>query len=283
VEFVEAAPDVTTQEAEQVADQANALVAVPVTLSDGEDTHKASAARKASWVSIPATDGDLGTPTIQAAKVQAWATTLAEEAKVETREGVRNVTQSGAVKSVVKKARDGKEVSNADAVAKAAAAALASGKSFDGTFEYRTIKATWKERTIADGAERLAYPAAPGEKWIDVNLGRHTMTAYVGAKVAYGPIKMVDGQDEKPTVRGTFKVYYKNPMMTMRGNNADGTRYETPNVPWSTFFHEGFALHGAPWRSSFGYSASHGCINLPVGVAKWVYDFAPIGTPVVSH
>ena len=71
--------------------------------------------------------------------------------------------------------------------------------------------------------------------------------------------------------------------MTMRGNNADGTRYETPNVPWSTFFHEGFALHGAPWRSSFGYSASHGCVNLPVGVAKWVYDFAPIGTPVVSH
>lgn len=95
---------------------------------------------------------------------------------------MRNVSQSGDVKSVVKKARDGKEVSNADAVAKAAAAALASGKSFDGTFEYRTIKATWKERTIADGAENLAYPAAPGEKWIDVNLDRHTMTACVGAK-----------------------------------------------------------------------------------------------------
>lgn len=283
VEFVEAVPEVTTQEAEQVADRANALVAKPVTLSDGEDTHKASAARKASWVSIPTTDGALGAPTIQAAKVQAWAVKLAKEAKVDTRDGVRNVTESGSVKTVVKEARDGKEVSNADAVAKAAAAALASGKSFEGAFEYRTIKATWKERTIADGAERLVYPAAPGEKWIDVDLDRHTMTAYVGAKVVYGPISMVDGQDEKPTVRGTFKVYYKNPMMTMRGNNADGTRYETPNVPWSTFFHRGFALHGAPWRSSFGYSASHGCINLPVGVAKWVYDFAPIGTPVVSH
>jgi lipoprotein-anchoring transpeptidase ErfK/SrfK len=283
VEFVEAVPDVTTEEAKGVADEANALVAVPVELSDGEDTHKASAARKASWVAITATDGGLGTPTIQAAKIQAWATKLAKEAKVETREGLRNVSQSGDVKSVVKKARDGKEVSNADAVAKAAAAALASGKGYEGAFEYKTVKATWKERTIADGAENLAYPAAPGEKWIDVNLDRHTMTAYVGAKKVYGPIKMVDGQDEKPTVRGTFKVYYKRELMTMRGNNADGTRYETPDVPWSTFFHEGFALHGAPWRSSFGYSASHGCINLPVGVAKWVYDFAPIGTPVVSH
>ena len=35
--------------------------------------------------------------------------------------------------------------------------------------------------------------------------------------------------------------------------------------------------------SSFGYSASHGCVNLPVPVAKWVYDFAPIGTPVVTR
>ena len=202
---------------------------------------------------------------------------------VEPRAGLRNVTQSGDVKTVVTKARDGKEVSNADALATAAVAALSGGKAYEGTFDYKTTKATWKERTIADGAERLAYPAAPGEKWIDVNLSRHTMTAYVGAKAVYGPISMVDGQDEKPTVRGTFKVYYKRELMTMRGNNADGTRYETPNVPWSTFFHEGFALHGAPWRSSFGYSASHGCVNLPVGVAKWVYDFAPIGTPVVSH
>ena len=54
-------------------------------------------------------------------------------------------------------------------------------------------------------------------------------------------------------------------------------------MPWTSFFHRGYALHGAPWRSSFGYSGSHGCVNLPVAVAKWVYDFAPIGTPVTTH
>ncbi|MDH4016665.1 MAG: L,D-transpeptidase, partial [Actinomycetota bacterium] len=85
------------------------------------------------------------------------------------------------------------------------------------------------------------------------------------------------------TVVGTFRVYHKNPLMTMRGFNDDGTRYETPNVPSSSFFHRGYALHGAPWRSSYGYSASHGCINLPVDVARWVYGFATVGTPVVSH
>ena len=57
------------------------------------------------------------------------------------------------------------------------------------------------------------------------------MTAYVGAKVVYGPIKMVNGSDHKPTVVGTFHVYYKRELQTMRGSNADGTKYETPDVP----------------------------------------------------
>ena len=76
---------------------------------------------------------------------------------------------------------------------------------------------------------------------------------------------------------------WKNPMMTMRGQNADGTSYETPDVPWSSFFNGGEALHGAYWRKTFGYAASHGCVNLPIPTAKWVYDWAPIGTPVVTH
>ena len=54
-------------------------------------------------------------------------------------------------------------------------------------------------------------------------------------------------------------------------------------MPWVTYFHRGYALHDTPWRSSFGYSGSHGCVNLPVSVAKQVYDFAPLGTPVVVH
>ena len=42
----------------------------------------------------------------------------------------------------------------------------------------KTTKAEWKERTIANGAEKLVYPAAEGEKWIDVNLSNATVTAY---------------------------------------------------------------------------------------------------------
>ena len=286
VQFVDAVPTVTTEAAEKVADQANALVKHTVKVSDGDDEHAASTRTRASWVTIPLTDGALGTPGLDAAKVKAWVDKVAKGVEKSPTAGVRNVNASGSVKQVVTDAKDGAVVANADQVATSAAAAVLAGKNYKGSFKQRKVPAKWTERPIASGAERLAYHAAAGEKWVDVNLSRHTMTAYVGSKVVYGPVKMVNGSDEKPTVVGTFKVYIKREIQTMRGTNADGSKYETPDVPYISYFHNGFALHGAPWRSSFGYAGargSHGCVNLPVSVARWVYDFAPIGTPVTTH
>lgn len=282
-EFVDNPPRVTTARAQSVADRANALVARQVTLSDGTSTHRASLARKAAWVTIPYTDGVPGLPSVRAAKVRAWVKSVAQHVKVEPRDGLRYVSSDGRVLRVVTQARAGRAVSNAEDVARAAVQALTMTKDYRGQLSYRKVAATWTDRTVAVGAEWLAYPAAPGQKWIDVNLGRHTITAYLGARVVKGPVPMVNGAPATPTAVGTFHVYAKNPLMTMRGFNTDGTRYAVPNVPWSSFFHAGYALHGAPWRSSFGYAASHGCVNLPVAVAKWVYGWAPIGTPVVSH
>ncbi len=283
VMFLETDPAVTTATAEKVAKRANAMISHKVVVSDGSQEHTPSKKVRASWVSVPTTDGVPGVPTLNAKKVSAWVASLAEDAKVEPHSGMRNVSSAGAVLNVVDEARDGRVVANAAGLSKAATKAMTSGKGYSGDFDYDAVAATWEQRIVAVGAEKLAYPAADGEHWVDVNLTNHTMTAYIGAKAVNGPVKMVDGQDEKPTAVGTFKVYLKKPLMTMRGNNADGTKYETPDVPWVSFFHRGFALHGAPWRSSFGYSASHGCVNLPVATAKWVYDFAPIGTPVTTH
>ncbi len=286
VKFVDSVPAVTTAEAQHVADQANALVARTVQVSDGDAEHTASKKAKASWVAIPLADGALGTPTLDTAKVQSWVRNIDKDVEKAPTAGVRNVNASGAVAQVVTAAKDGVTVTNADAVAAAAVAALQSGQDYEGSFEKRPRPATWTEHPVAAGAERLAYHASSGQKWVDVNLRAHTMTAYVGAKAVRGPVKMVNGSDKKPTVVGTFKVYLKLQKQTMRGSNADGTKYETPDVPWISYFHNGFALHGAPWRSTFGYAGargSHGCINLPVPTAKWIYGFATVGTPVVTH
>ena len=45
----------------------------------------------------------------------------------------------------------------------------------------------------------------------------------------------------------------------------------------------GYALHGAYWQNNFGTPVSHGCINLPVNNAQWLFDWTKIATPVIIH
>ena len=279
--MVDATPAVTAAQAQQVADAANAIVAHSVSVSDGTDTHAATAADKAAWVAVTTGAGTSGSATVDAAKVSAWVEQAAAATNVTVTDGVRVVDAEGSVMSVKQRPADGRTATNVDAVTAALVAALRSGTDYAGTFTYDTVAASWVEQRVSPGD--LVYAAADGEKWIDVNLTAHTLTAYEGSTVVRGPIAMVNGARATPTVIGTFHIYTKVRTQTMRGDNADGTRYETPNVPWISYFYSGYALHGAPWRSSFGYAGSHGCINLPVPVAQWIYTWAPVGTAVVTH
>ena len=95
---------------------------------------------------------------------------------------------------------------------------------------------------------------------------------------------MVNGMPGHETATGTYHVYLKTAVQDM--GCTPGWDYCTPDVPWNTFFTGSYALHGAYWRNSFGYAGaagSHGCVNMPVDEAKWIYDWSEIGTTVVSH
>ena len=78
-----------------------------------------------------------------------------------------------------------------------------------------------------------------------------------------------------PTVTGTFHIYVKYAAQLMVGPD-----YYLPNVPWISYFYEGYALHGTYWHHNWGHEMSHGCVNMPTDEAKWVYDWAPVGTTV---
>ena len=120
-----------------------------------------------------------------------------------------------------------------------------------------------------------------------MDLANKTVTAYVGDTPVWGPRAMVDGKEGNETPTGTYEIYlrYDRQDMTNAAYYPEGHEkyYYTPDVPWVQYFHRGFGFHGAPWRSSFGYSGSHGCINMPVSDAKWLYDWASIGTKTVVH
>lgn len=50
-------------------------------------------------------------------------------------------------------------------------------------------------------------------------------------------------------------------------------------MPYAAYFRGGIATHQSPDVPS--YPASHGCVRLPEGDAKRVYDFVDVGTPVL--
>lgn len=283
----EVEPTVTTQAAQQAADTANGLLALDVTLNSGVASYPADTATKAGWISVPTEDdGTLGTPTWDDAKVNAWVEKTAVATNEEAIPGVKNVNSRGDVVAVADAGTAGCTVNNIAVLQKAVVAALTEGQSYTGDFKYDNVEPTFTTREIADGAEDLVYQAADGEKWIDINLSNYTVTAYEGATIVRGPIPMVPGEPDTPTVTGTYHVYLKYASQTMEGLNKDGTKYKTPDVPWITYFTGSYGLHGAPWRTSFGWGGpggSHGCVNMPVDEAKWIYDWSEIGTTVVSH
>jgi len=122
-----------------------------------------------------------------------------------------------------------------------------------------------------------AAGAANDGRWIDVNLTTQTLVAYAGETAVF-TARTSTGLPGTPTVVGRYTIQSKYPAVHMSGPG-----YSLPNVPWTMFFYKGYAIHGAYWHNKFGQPMSHGCVNLSVADAEWVYNFASIGTLVVTH
>ncbi len=144
-------------------------------------------------------------------------------------------------------------------------------------------------------------PYAPGSKRIEVNISVQQLWAYQGdTLILTTPIS--SGLAPNDTELGRFHVRIKYPKQDMAGFTdstgevvavgenttpeaaQSGIPYEVkdvPNVMYMNFDAE--ALHGAPWHNNFGNRMSHGCVNLPVEVAAFLYGWAPLGTQVWTH
>ena len=123
---------------------------------------------------------------------------------------------------------------------------------------------------------------APGEvtggvHWIDVDLSQQMVYAYAGDTVV-NSFLVSTGTWLTPTVTGKFKVWIK-----LRYSDMSGPDYYLPNVPYVMYFYKDYGLHGTYWHNNFGTPMSHGCVNLSIPDAEWLYNFAYEGTVVNVH
>jgi len=125
-------------------------------------------------------------------------------------------------------------------------------------------------------------PGSGGERWVEISLGSQYLWAWEGDTVVMETY-VSTGREGFETPEGTFYVLSKLESQTMEGV-LGGEYYNVPDVPWVMYFTDGgHALHGTYWHNNFGTPMSHGCVNLPMDVAAWMYDWAPMGMRVEIH
>jgi len=123
------------------------------------------------------------------------------------------------------------------------------------------------------------------DRWLEVDLTNKKMYAYE-KNTLVRTFLVSAGAPATPTVVGQYKIYAKYAQQDMTGNNVDGSTYFIPRVPWVNYFHGGYAIHVNYWAplSRFGnINSSHGCVGISTNDGEWVYNWAPIGTTVITH
>lgn len=115
------------------------------------------------------------------------------------------------------------------------------------------------------------------DRWIQIDLTEQKLMAWEGNKVVYA-VSVSTGTENHATPPGTFAVQTKYEVTRMQGDD-----YDVPDVPFTMYYYGGYAIHGAYWHNNFGTPMSHGCTNVAVNHAEWLFNWAEVGTPIVVH
>lgn len=92
------------------------------------------------------------------------------------------------------------------------------------------------------------------------------------------------------TPLGTYHIYAKETDQHLIGSDSTGS-WDDFVYYWMPFLHNqygSYGFHDATWRApgDFGNispdspDASHGCVEMPLATAKWLYDWSYVGTTV---
>jgi len=118
-------------------------------------------------------------------------------------------------------------------------------------------------------------PGVENGRWIEVNLAEQTLAVYDQSKLIYATM-IASGLDPFFTKPGLFQIERKLESTPMSGSfEADRSDfYYLEDVPWTMYYDHARALHGAYWRTAFGFPQSHGCVNLSPSDAHWLFEWA---------
>jgi lipoprotein-anchoring transpeptidase ErfK/SrfK len=160
------------------------------------------------------------------------------------------------------------------------------GKDADENLYYLVIEDRWNETYYVDAThmriiedDELA-PISPtaelGQKEIVVDTARQMLFAYqdnhlvMACGISTG---VFNNGSNLSTPAGEYFINYKRPTRHMVHSDKIGINdSELYGVPWVSYFtNSGIAFHGTYWHNDYTQPRSHGCVNMPIQDAKWLY------------
>ena len=122
------------------------------------------------------------------------------------------------------------------------------------------------------------------DNYIMVSIDKQKLWYYKNGKLKLTSSVVTGMKNSWDTITGTFRIRGK-----ARNTYLVGADYRSFVNYWMLVdYGSQIGLHDATWRSSFGgsiykYNGSHGCVNLPYGVARTIYNSASVGTLVLIY
>jgi lipoprotein-anchoring transpeptidase ErfK/SrfK len=153
------------------------------------------------------------------------------------------------------------------------------------------------DQTVKAITEGKTYKPNFGGTYIELDLDHaHAYMYKKGKKVIDWPIISGKKADGHGTVTGVFRILYKEQStptheIHLKGENTDGSKYDSVVNYWLPFEGQGYGIHDAPWQANYNFGnpnvnaavGSHGCINTQPAVMPAVYKLATVNMPVVSY
>jgi lipoprotein-anchoring transpeptidase ErfK/SrfK len=220
----------------------------------------------ASWITVEPTDDGTFAITADAAAIEPAVAGLASVVNRPAEDGSVITDSGGNVLREIAPGISGRELGDTTSVASDFATQLSTGNA-----------------AFALPVTEVAPVIDTLFRRVEVNLSEQRAYLFQNEEVVQSWY-ISSGKDGFNSSTGDFRIRAKLESQNM--GNRDLTKapyYFTPDVPWVMYYNGDEALHGAYWHNNFGNQMSHGCINMPVDAAAFVYTWAPMGTEVSVH
>ncbi|PKI92351.1 hypothetical protein CW368_05400 [Actinomycetales bacterium SN12] len=260
----EVPPLITDGKAAAAVEQLNGMLAEAGFYVGDERTVPLAPEVVASWLTVDAVEGELKI-SADPANIQPTVDALPEQVNRDTVNASNIVDSDGKILKALTEGKEGRALGDTSTTAGDFAEKLASG---DATFALPVTATPFESTSLF--------------RRIEVDLSEQRTYLYENEKLVQS-WAVSTGASGTPTDKGRFRVYAQLRTQDMRGTNADGSKYVTANVPYITYFNGDEALHGTYWHSNFGRPMSHGCVNMSIDSARYVWEFATKGTEVWVH